>query len=81
MDNAKTERANKDRFIVTVAALYLLVIGFLSGMIVDRIRFDETRSVILARLDEDSQRVHKRLMAIEREESRERSVPQGAEEN
>ena len=75
MDNANTERANKDRFIVTVATLYLLVVGFLSGMIVDRIRFDETRSVLLARLEEDSHRVHKRLMAIEREESRERSVP------
>jgi hypothetical protein len=44
-------------------------------MIVDRIRFDETRSVLLARLEEDSQRVHKRLMTIEREESRERSIP------
>jgi hypothetical protein len=75
MDNANTERANKDRFIVTVAALYLLVVGFLSGMIVDRVRFDETRSVLLARLEEDSHRVHQRLMAIEREESRERNIP------
>jgi hypothetical protein len=75
MDNANTERANKDRFIVTVAALYLLVVGFLSGMIVDRVRFDETRSVLLARLEEDTHRVHQRLMAIEREESRERSIP------
>ena len=81
MDSANPERANKDRSIVTVAALYLLVIGFLSGMIVDRIRFDETRSVLLARLEEDSQRLHQRLMAIEREESRERSVLQGAKEN
>lgn len=71
MDNASTRSAIKDRFITTVAALYLLVVGFLSGMIVDRIRFDETRSVLLARLEEDSNRVHKRLMAIEREESRE----------
>ncbi len=81
MDNANTEKANKDRFIVTVATLYLLVVGFLCGMIVDRIRFDETRSVLLARLEEDSHRVHQRLMAIEGEESRERSVLQGAKEN
>jgi hypothetical protein len=80
MDNANTEKANKDRFIVTVAALYLLVVGFLCGMIVDRIRFDETRSVLLARIEEDSHRVHQRLMAIEREESPERSMP-GAKEN
>jgi hypothetical protein len=48
-----------------------LVVGFLSGMIADRIRFDETRSVLLATLEEDTHRVHERLMAIEREESRE----------
>ena len=75
MDNANTESATKDRFIVTVAAVYLLVVGFLSGMIVDRIRFDEVRSGLLTRLEEDSHRVHERLMAIEREESRERSIP------
>jgi hypothetical protein len=71
MDNANTEGAIKDRFIVIIAALYLLVVGFLSGMIADRIRFDETRSVLLATLEEDNHRVHERLMAIEREESRE----------
>ena len=40
MDNANTESAIKDRFIVTVAALYFLAVGFLSGMIADRIRFE-----------------------------------------
>jgi hypothetical protein len=69
MENANTERAIKDRFIVTVATLYLLVVGFLSGMIADRIRFDETRSVLLARLEEDNHKVHQRLMAIERQET------------
>jgi hypothetical protein len=81
MDNANTESAIKDRFIVTVAALYLLVVGFLSGTIVDRICFDESRSGLLARLEEDSHRVHERLMAIEREESRERAAHKGTEEN
>ena len=70
MDNANTERANKDRFIVTVAALYLLVVGFLGGMIVDRVRFDASRSVLLTRLEQDTHKVHERLMALEHEDSR-----------
>jgi hypothetical protein len=81
MDNANTESAIKDRFIVTVAGLYLLAVGFLSGMIVDRIRFDESRSGLLEKLEEDTHRVHERLMAIEREESRERAAHKGTEEN
>jgi hypothetical protein len=75
MDNANTQSATKDRFIVTVAALYLLVVGFLGGMIVDRVRFDASRSVLLTRLEQDTHRVHERLMALEREESREGSIP------
>ena len=31
MDNPNTESAIKDRFIVTVAALYLLAVGFSAG--------------------------------------------------
>jgi hypothetical protein len=81
MDNANTESAIKDRFIVTVAALYLLAVGFLSGMIADRIRFDESRSGLLEKLEEDTHRVHERLMAIEREESRERAAHKGTKEN
>ena len=75
MDNANTQSAIKDRFIVTVAALYLLVVGFLGGMIVDRVRFDASRSVLLTRLEQDTHRVHERLMALEHEESREGSIP------
>ena len=80
MENATTESTVKNRFIVTVAVFSLLGVGFLSGMIVDRIRFDEARSSLLARLDEDSHRVHERLMAIEREGSHEGSTI-GAKEN
>jgi hypothetical protein len=75
MDNANTQSAIKDRFIVTVAALYLLVVSFLGGMIVDRVRFDASRSVLLTTLEQDTHRVHERLMAIEREGSREGSIP------
>ena len=70
MDNANTQSAIKDRFIVTVAALYLLVVGFLGGMIVGRVRFDASRSVLLTRLEQDTHRVHERLMALEHEDSR-----------
>jgi len=84
MHNANTGSAMKDRFkdrfIVTVAVFYLLGIGFLSGMIVDRIRFDEVRSGLLARLNEDSHGMHERLMAIEREGSREGSAMRAKED-
>ena len=79
MENATTESTVKNRFIVTVAVFSLLGVGFLSGMIVDRIRFDESRSTLLTRLEKDTQRVHQRLIAIEREESSEESIP-GAKE-
>ena len=83
MHNANTGSAMKDRFkdrfIVTVVVFSLLGAGFLSGMIVDRIRFDESRSTLLTRLEKDTQRVHQRLIAIEREESSEESIP-GAKE-
>jgi len=80
MENAKTESAVKNRFIVTVAAFSLLGVGFLSGMMVDRIRFDEVRSGLLARLNEDSHRMHERLMAIEREGSREGNAMRAKED-
>ena len=81
MDNANNESAIKQRFIVTVAGLYLLGVGFLSGMIADRVCFDESRSGLLARLEEDSHSVHERLMAIEREESRGKAAHKGTKEN
>ena len=79
MENANNGSALKDRFkdrlIVTVAVVLVLSVGFLSGMIVDRIRFDKSRSEILTRLEEDSQKVHQRLIAIERGESPVASIP------
>jgi len=50
-------------------------------MIADRVRFDESRSGLLEKLEEDTHRVHERLMAIEREESRERAAHKGTKEN
>jgi hypothetical protein len=42
-------------------------VGLLSGMLFDRIRFDESRTVILKELDEHRHGLHQRLMAMERE--------------
>ena len=79
MDNANTGSAMKDRFVATVAVVYMLGVGFLSGMIVDGIRFDESRSRLLSRLEEDTQQVHQRLIAIERGESPVGSIPRAKE--
>jgi hypothetical protein len=52
--------------IVALVALYLIVFGFVSGMLVERMRFDWTRSIVLIRLDATEQRLRARLMEIER---------------
>jgi hypothetical protein len=55
------------RFTVGIVGVYLFSVGLLSGMLFDRIRFDESRTVILKELDEHRHRLHQRLMAMERE--------------
>jgi hypothetical protein len=55
------------RFTVGIVSVYLFSVGLLSGMIFDRIRFDESRTVLLKELDEHTHRLHDRLMAMERE--------------
>ena len=55
------------RFIVGIVGVYLFSVGLLSGMLFDRLRFDESRTVILKELDEHRHRLHQRLMAMERE--------------
>lgn len=49
-----------------IVALYLVGFGVLAGTLIERIRFDESRSVLLKQLDEDRSKLHGRLMAIER---------------
>jgi hypothetical protein len=58
------------RFTVAIVSVYLFSVGLLSGMIFDRIRFDESRTVLLKELDEQTHSLHQHLMAMEREESR-----------
>ena len=55
------------RFIVGFVGVYLFSVGLLSGMIFDRIRFDESRTVLLKVLEENTHRLHQRLMGMERE--------------
>ena len=53
-----------------IVGLYLLGIGFLGGLIVSAIRFDQRRDVILSDLEDSSARVRARLMLLEHDASR-----------
>jgi uncharacterized membrane protein (Fun14 family) len=57
----------QSRLVFVVVGLYLLSLVVLTGILVERIQFDETRSVLLTKLEEDTQKLHEELMAIERE--------------
>ena len=50
---------------VCVVGSYLMGLGFLGGIMVERIRFDRQRTVILQRHDSAARRVHEQLMALE----------------
>ena len=49
---------------------YLLVLGFLGGVLVSAIRFDGQRAAILSQLDGASARVRTQLMRLEHEAAR-----------
>jgi hypothetical protein len=65
----------QSRLVFVVVSLYLLSLGVLTGILVERIQFDESRSVLLTKLEEDTQKLHKELMAIEREGAVEDRAP------
>jgi hypothetical protein len=48
-----------------VVATYLLCLGFLAGVLVERMRFDHARSAILARFEAATAKLHDRLMTLE----------------
>ena len=62
------------RFVFAVVGFYLLTLGVLTGMLIEKVQFDITRSVLLAQLDRDTHTLHQRLMAMEREIAVERKV-------
>ena len=57
----------QSRLVFVVIGVYLLSLGVLTGILVERVRFDEARSVLLTELEEDTHKLHEELMAIERE--------------
>ena len=52
--------------IVCLGGLYLAGFGFLAGICVERIRFDSHRTAVLTQLTATNQRLHARLMNVER---------------
>jgi hypothetical protein len=52
--------------IVGAGALYLVGIGFVSGIAVERMRFDGKRAAVLARLTSTQARLHGHVMELER---------------
>ena len=57
----------ENRRFVIIACFYLLGVGILTGMLIERVRFDEARSALFSQLEEDTHELHERLMAMERE--------------
>ena len=57
------------RLAVLVAAgcVYLGVMGFLAGMVVERMRFDHQRALVLQTLSAAQERLHAHLMDLERQ--------------
>jgi hypothetical protein len=47
-------------------AVYFTGLGFVGGLIVDRVRFDTVRNRVVADYTEAVQRVHEHLMLLER---------------
>lgn len=52
--------------LAAAAAGYLVVIGFVGGVAVERIRFDAHRQSAVKRLDEEKERLRARAIALER---------------
>jgi hypothetical protein len=48
-------------------ALYGVVVGFLGGLLAERLLYDRQRASVLSRVAAAEQRLHARLMEIERE--------------
>ena len=53
--------------VLAIMGCYLMGLGVLSGMLIEDIRFDKSRSALLAQLEKENDTLHERLMEIERE--------------
>jgi hypothetical protein len=54
-------------FLIAGGYLYLTVLGFLTGMVVERIRFDRRRATLPQHLAATHERPHTHLMDLERQ--------------
>jgi hypothetical protein len=63
-----TLRHRRRTFFAAFAACGLIM-GFLAGMVTDRIQYDARRSGVLARYERAVQRLHERLMDLEATEA------------
>jgi hypothetical protein len=52
--------------LIVAGGLYLTGFGFLTGMVVERVRFDRQRGVLLEHLAVTQERLHAYLMDLER---------------
>jgi hypothetical protein len=64
------------RFVYAIVGCYLMGVGVLTGMLIEDIRFDESRSALLTELENDTSTLHKRLIAIERATVVDEGAPQ-----
>lgn len=55
------------RLVIGFACLYLAAVGFLAGVVVERLRFDARRASVLGRLTAAERQVRARLMDLEGE--------------
>jgi hypothetical protein len=54
-------------FLIAAGCLYLAGLAFLTGMVVERVRFDRQRGLLLQRLAATQARLHTHLMDLERQ--------------
>ena len=54
-------------FVIAAGCVYLAGLGFLTGMVVERVRFDRQRGILLQHLAATQERLHTHLMDLERQ--------------
>ena len=62
--------SQRRRALALALGLYAVTVGSFAGMLLERVRFDEERAAVLARVSMAEQRLHARLMELERHEAR-----------
>ena len=56
--------------LIAAGCLYLTGFGFLTGMLVERVRFDRQRGILLQHLAATQEQLHPHLMELERRTQR-----------